>query len=103
MTRKLPHPGTLVAFAIMALVAGGFLALAGVDGGKPALFSIGPYLWRILAFSVTQAAVSTLLSLLLGIALALALARRRFPGRDLVLTLLGTTMVIPTIVAVFAV
>jgi len=40
---------------------------------------------------------------MLGIALALALARRRFPGRGMVLALLGTTMVIPTIVAVFSV
>lgn len=101
--RKLPHSGSLVALAIVALVAGSFLALATVDGGQPALLSIGPYLWRILAFSGAQAALSTLLSLALGIALALALARRRFPGRNMVLALLGTTMVIPTIVAVFAV
>ncbi|MCG7393491.1 ABC transporter permease subunit [Microvirga sp. ACRRW] len=100
---KLPHPGSLVAFAIVALVAGGFIALATIGGEKPALLSIGPYLWRVLAFSLIQAALSTILSLSLGVALALALARRRFPGRDLVLALLGTTMVIPTIVAVFAV
>jgi thiamine transport system permease protein len=103
MRRKPPHPGTLVAVAIVALVVGGFLALATVGGEKPALFSIGPYLWRILAFSIVQAALSTILSLALGTVLALALARRRFPGRDVVLTLLGTTMVIPSIVAVFAV
>lgn len=103
MTRKLPHPGSLVAIAILALVTGGFLALVTIDGEKPTLFSIGPYLWRILAFSIVQAALSAILSLTLGTALALALARRRFPGRDMVLALLGTTMVIPTIVAVFAV
>ena len=71
--------------------------------GRRALLSIGPYLWRVLAFSITQAALSTVLSLVLGIGLALALARRRFPGRDIVLAVLGTTMVMPTIVAVFAV
>jgi len=103
MPRKLPHPGSLVAFAILALVAGGFIALAAVGGEKPALLSIGPYLWRVLAFSIVQATLSTVLSLMLGIALALALARRRFPGRGMVLALLGTTMVIPTIVAVFSV
>ncbi|SCY30445.1 thiamine transport system permease protein [Microvirga guangxiensis] len=100
---KLPHPGSLVAFVIVALVAGGFIALATVSGEGPTSLSIGPYLRRVLAFSIIQAALSTLLSLSLGAALALALARRRFPGRDLVLALLGTTMVIPTIVAVFAV
>jgi thiamine transport system permease protein len=103
MVLKLPHPGSLVALAILGLVAGGFIALASFDGGTPRLLSIGPYLWRVLAFSITQAALSTVLSLLLGIGLALALARRRFPGRDVVLAVLGTTMVLPTIVAVFAV
>ena len=103
MTVKLPHPGSVVAFAIVGLVAGGFIALATFDGGTPPLLSIGPYLGRVLAFSVIQATLSTVLSLVLGIALALALARRRFPGRDIVLATLGTTMVMPTIVAVFAV
>ena len=99
MTLKLPHPGSLVAFAIIGLVAGGFIALASFDGGTPGLLSIGPYLWRVLTFSVIQATLSTILSLALGIGLALALARRRFPGRDLVLATLSTTMVLPTIVA----
>ncbi|MBF9232684.1 ABC transporter permease subunit [Microvirga alba] len=103
MRYKPPHPGTLVALAIVALVAGGFLALILFDGGKATLFSIGPYLTRILAFSVIQAGLSTILSLILGVGLALALARRRFPGRDIVLAALSTTMVMPTIVAVFAV
>src|SRR5688572_2399021 len=103
MVHRLPHPGSLVAFAILALVAGGFAALATVDGGRPTLLSIGPYLGRVLAFSAIQATLSTFLSLALGAALALALARRRFAGRGLVLSLLGATMVMPTIVAVFAV
>ncbi|WP_230530148.1 ABC transporter permease subunit [Microvirga roseola] len=103
MTYSPPHPGSLVAFAIVALVAGGFIALATVDGGKPALLSISPYLVQVLTFSVIQAALSTLLSLALGIGLALALARRSFTGREIVLAVLGTTMVIPTIVAVYAV
>lgn len=103
LTLRLPHPGTLVALAIVALVAGGFIALATFDGGTPALFSIGPYLGRVLAFSIIQATLSTVLSLALGIGLALALVRRTFPGRGIVLAVLGTTMVMPTIVAVFAV
>jgi thiamine transport system permease protein len=103
MTLKLPHPGSLVAFAILGLVAGGFIALATFDGGTPTLLSIGPYLGRVLVFSVIQATLSTVLSLSLGIGLALALARRRFSGRDIVLAILGSTMVIPSIVAVFAV
>lgn len=103
MTLSRPHPGSVVALAILALVAGSFLALAVVGGEKPALLSIGPYLSRVLVFSLLQATLSTALSLALGVGLALALARRRFAGRDLILALLGTTMVMPTIVAVFAV
>ena len=98
-----PHPGSLVAYAIVALVAGGFIALASVDGGGPALLAIGPYLTRVLLFSLAQAALSTMLSIAFGILLALALARRRFPGREAVLAMLGTTMVMPSIVAVLAV
>ena len=98
-----PHPGSLVAYAIVALVAGGFIALASVDGGRPALLAIGPYLTRVLLFSLAQAALSTMLSIAFGILLALALARRRFPGREAVLAMLGTTMVMPSIVAVLAV
>lgn len=100
---RLPHPGSVVALAIMTLVAGGFLALLLGGGEKPGLFSIGPYLARTLLFSASQAALSTLLSVVLGGALALALARRHFFGRNLVLAALSTTMVMPTIVAVFAV
>ncbi len=103
MTSKLPHPGSLVAVAILVLVVGSFIALAAFDGGKSTLFSIGPYLSRVLAFSLVQAALSTALSLALGFGLALALARRRFPGHGIVVTILGAMMVMPTIVAVFAV
>ncbi|WP_210493819.1 ABC transporter permease subunit [Microvirga antarctica] len=103
MRLPLPHPGSIVAFAILALVGGSFIALVTIDGGKPTLLSIGPYLFRVLVFSLTQATLSTLLSIGFGTALALALARRRFPGRDAVLAALGTTMVIPGIVAVLAV
>ena len=103
MTLSRPHPGSVVALAILALVAGSFLALALVGGEKPALLSIGPYLGRVLVFSLLQATLSTILSLALGVGLALALSRRRFACRDLILALLGTTMVMPTIVAVFAV
>lgn len=98
-----PHPGSLVALAILVLVLGGFLALLRVGGETTTLLSIGPYLLRVLVFSFLQAGISTVLSLGLGTGLALALARRRFPGREALLALLGTTMVMPTIVVVFAV
>lgn len=67
------------------------------------LASLAPYLGRLLVFALGQAALSTLLSLVLGVPLALALARRRFPGRGLVLAALSAAAVMPAIVVVFAV
>lgn len=101
--RGLLHPGPLVlaALAGLALLALGAL-LAAAGEARPDL-TLGPYLRRVIAFSITQAAVSTLLSLVLGAALALALARRHFPGRSIVLALVGTAVVMPSIVVVFAV
>ena len=80
MRAKLPHPGSLVAFAIVALVAGGFVALRPSDGGKPALLSIGPYLTAFSCSRSSQAALSTILSLALGVALALGAGASPLPG-----------------------
>ena len=44
--------------------------------------------------------MSAALSVLLAVPVARALARRRFPGRDLVVILLGAPFILPTIVAV---
>ena len=98
-----PPLGAFVALAIALLVAGGFAALFSVAGGASDLLSVGPYLTRVLGFSLAQAALSTVLSLVLGGALALALARRRFIGRDWIGAALGAAAVMPAIVVVFAV
>ena len=102
---KPPHPGSLVAFAHRRLWSRAASSRsASVDGGTPRFSSIGPYLGRVLAFSLVQAALSTLLSLVLGIGLALALARRRISrARASCWPRSAPTMVMPTIVAVFAV
>jgi len=101
MTR--PPPGAFVALAIALLVAGGFGALFSAAGSASNLLSVGPYLTRVLGFSLAQASLSTILSLALGTALALALARRRFPGRDWIAGALGAASVMPAIVVVFTI
>lgn len=101
--RRAPHPGALVACGLLGLFAGAFWALLSAAGDRSTLLSIGPYLLRVLGFSLLQAAISTLLSVILGTALALALARRRFPGRGLVLAALSAAAVMPAIVVVFSV
>lgn len=56
--------------------------------------------WAALRFTVVQAALSAFLSVLCAIPVARALARRRFRGRDLLITLLGAPFILPVIVAV---
>lgn len=97
------HPARLTALAILALVGGSLLGLARAGSGGAELAPLGPYLQRIVASAAVQAGLSTLLSLTLGTALALALLRRRFPGRDLLLALLAAASVAPTIVIAFGI
>lgn len=62
--------------------------------------SLKPSDWGAVWFTLWQAAVSAALSVALAIPVARALARRRFPGRGVLITLLGVPFVLPVIVAV---
>jgi thiamine transport system permease protein len=101
--RRPIHPGSVVALAIVTMVASAFLALLAAAGSGSALLDVSPYLGRVLAFSVAQATLSTTLSIVVGVAVALALARRRFPGRSWMVAGLGAAAVMPAIVVVFAI
>ncbi len=57
--------------------------------------------WSALRFTVVQAVLSALCSVLLAIPVARALARRQFAGRGLLVTLMGAPFILPVIVAVF--
>lgn len=56
--------------------------------------------WAAVRFTVAQAALSAVFSVGLAIPVARALARRRFPGRGFMITLLGAPFILPVIVAV---
>jgi thiamine transport system permease protein len=56
--------------------------------------------WAAVRFTVLQAALSALFSVGLAIPVARALARRRFAGRGVLITLLGAPFILPVIVAV---
>lgn len=94
-----------IAAATIALPA--ILALVGlvVAGGGIDLSALTrPYVQRAIWFSATQAFLSTLIALVCGALLALALARRHaFRGRSVLLALLSTATVLPGIVVVFAI
>ncbi|MEI8671884.1 thiamine/thiamine pyrophosphate ABC transporter permease ThiP [Vibrio sp. SA48] len=60
-----------------------------------------PYYRHVTLFSFYQASLSMLLSVGLAIPVAHAFYRRRFWGRDLILKLFATTLVLPVLVGVF--
>lgn len=96
-------PGLAVAVFAGGLAAAALVALVGAAGGlRPAILT-EPHVLAALRFTLLQATLSTLLSLALGAGLALALARRRFFGRDALVRALSASMVFPTIVAVFGI
>jgi thiamine transport system permease protein len=90
-------PGGLVAVALVAVLAGTVLALARHSGGMTAL---EPQDWVALRFTLTQAFLSSVLSVGLAVPVARALARRRFRGRAALLTLLGAPFILPIIAAI---
>lgn len=102
MSRLLP--GALAA-AVLLLVVGGALTalLLAAPTLDPAALWRDVYLRRVVAFTLWQATLSTVLAVGLAVPVARALARRRFAGRGLILKLFGLPLVIPTIVAVFGI
>jgi thiamine transport system permease protein len=62
----------------------------------------GGYFWRLLWFTTWQAAVSTLLTLLVGLPLAFLFARYEFRGKTLLRALTTIPFVLPTVVVAVA-
>ena len=100
-----PHPGSLVAYAIVALVAGGFIALASVDGGRSGAFGHRPLSQARSRCSRSRRPRSRpCCRSLFGIGFwRLRWRAADFPAATSLLAILGTTMVMPSIVAVLAV
>ncbi|OCC04547.1 hypothetical protein BA190_12615 [Labrys sp. WJW] len=94
-------PGLILLGGLAALVLTALASLFLAAGGDAWQGNVG-YLVSIAGFTVYQALLSTLLSLSFGACVALALARRQFPGRRLLLALFGVAAALPSIVAVFA-
>lgn len=86
----------LLALGVIALIAAPLAAVALRGAGM----ALGPADWAALRFSLQQAVLSALLSTLLAIPVARALARRRFPGRGMLITLMGAPFLLPAVVAV---
>ncbi|WP_299507222.1 thiamine/thiamine pyrophosphate ABC transporter permease ThiP [uncultured Roseobacter sp.] len=88
------------------IAAGGFVVVAvllsflGIGLRAEVGRGIGPAEWAAIRFTLLQAALSALISVACAIPLARALARRRFMGRGVLITLLGAPFILPVIVAV---
>lgn len=91
---------TLGVIALGVVVCLTFGTLAAVALRADAVARLGPADWAAVRFTLWQAALSAALSILLAIPVARALARRRFPGRTVLVTLLGAPFILPVIVAV---
>jgi thiamine transport system permease protein len=95
---RLLHWTGAVFAALVALAVLGPLAAVMVRADWPP--ALGPADWAAVRFTLLQAALSALFSVLLAIPVARALARRRFTGRRALVTLMGAPFLLPVIVAV---
>ncbi|GFE64351.1 ABC transporter permease subunit [Litoreibacter roseus] len=93
-------------FALMGwLVGAGLLFLTLGTIGAVAwraedISALGARDWAAVRFTLLQAVLSAVLSVVFAIPVARALARRRFRGRRVLITLLGAPFILPVIVAV---
>lgn len=101
-SRQSRAPAALaLVFLGLALAAGFFPVLwMGLQKGFAAFDS---YVVRVLIFTVTQAGLSTILSLGIGLPVARALARQRFWGRVAVVRLLNLPLALPAIVVIIGI
>lgn len=91
----------LVALAAAVSLAGltlGPLAAVILRGGG--LVALSPADWDAVRFTLWQATLSAGISTALAIPVARALARQHFPGRQVLVALLGAPFILPVIVAV---
>ncbi len=98
--------GALALAAIGILIGGAFagLAVEAVQSWQGAIAAFDSYLLRAARFTLVQAGLSTLLSVIPAIFVARALARHpRFPGRGLILQLFAVPLALPGIVAALGV
>ncbi|WP_209424598.1 thiamine/thiamine pyrophosphate ABC transporter permease ThiP [Pararhodobacter sp. SW119] len=90
-----------VVLVLLALNLGALAAVGWRADPGSAVFRAAD--WAALRFTLLQAALSALISVVLAIPVARALARRRFPGRGALIVLMGAPFILPTLVAVVGV
>jgi thiamine transport system permease protein len=92
--------GAVLVLAIALLIGTLFWSILAIASGQPAASSSAD-IGYLIYITTLQATLSTIFSLLVGIALAWALNRLRFPGRTLVIGLFASAIVTPGIIVAF--
>ncbi len=94
-------PGTFISFSLLGFAFLLFFTLYTSQDGN--LFSeLDSRIYGLLKFTLYQAFLSTILSLLVGVLLAWALAHQsHFRGRSLLVALFSSSLVLPTLIVVF--
>ncbi|WP_415922283.1 thiamine/thiamine pyrophosphate ABC transporter permease ThiP [Tateyamaria sp. SN6-1] len=90
-------PGIIAAVLIVAVVLAAFVAIGLRVEASTGLRTAE---WQAVRFTLSQAFFSALISVVLAVPVARALARRTMPGHALLVTLLGAPFILPVIVAV---
>lgn len=93
-----PHWPSVAAAALVLLVT--FGTLAAVAARAEISTGLSAADWAAVRFTLVQAFWSAAISVALAVPVARALARRRFAGRGLLITLLGAPFLLPVVVAV---
>jgi len=95
-TRPLNPAAVVLALGLALLTLG----TAAVVASRAEGFALAAGDLGMLRFTVVQAALSAAVSVLLAVPVARALARRRFVGRAMLITLMGAPFLLPVLVAV---
>ncbi|MBP0616770.1 thiamine/thiamine pyrophosphate ABC transporter permease ThiP [Jiella mangrovi] len=97
--------GIAAAILAIAFLLGGFVVLLGAGDQAPDFADLlgDAYVRAILGFTLLQAGLSTLLSVLIAIPFALALHRARFFGKPLILRLFLLPQALPVLVGALAI
>ncbi|KIQ05828.1 thiamine ABC transporter permease [Agrobacterium tumefaciens] len=97
--RRFIVSGTVAFAAVLSFMGLAVAALLSFDADAASADVLNAYTLRILRFTLWQATLSTILSIALGLPVALALARQReFPGRIWIIRLMAVPMGLPVIV-----
>lgn len=93
--------GAAVALAIAGTVALILRAILTTAAEVPPATGHTVDLWHLVSMTAIQAGLTTVISLIVGTALAWALNRLRFPGRDLIVGLFASAIVTPGLIVAF--